>query len=121
APAYIGAVIIFLFILALFLIGGRFKKWVVIACILAIALSWGKNFGILAHFFVDYIPLYDKFRTVSMIQVIPELLLPVFGIFGLQKLFSEKIETGKKLHALKWATIITAGVCIFFLLTKTWL
>ncbi len=120
APAYIGAVVIFLFVLALFLIQGRFKWWVLIASALAIILSWGKNFGLLTHFFLDYVPLYSKFRTISMIQVIPELLLPVFGIVGLKKIFSKKEAQEKKLHALKWATIITGGVCIFFLLTKTW-
>ncbi len=70
APAYIGAVVIFLFVLALFLVKGRMRKWIVAGGILVLLLSWGKNFSILTNFFIDYVPLYNKFRAVSSIQVI---------------------------------------------------
>lgn len=118
APAYIGAGVIFLFILALYLVKGRIKWWVSISCILALLLSWGDNFSSLTKFFINYVPLYSKFRTVAMIQVILELLIPFFGIYGLTKLFSPKIDKAVKWKALKWATIISAGICLFFILLK---
>ncbi len=121
APAYIGATVIFFFVLALFLVKGRLKWWVVGACALSLLLSWGHNFNALTRFFVDYVPFYNKFRTVSMIQVILELLIPFFGIYGLSKLFSSEKSKDEKMHALKWTTIITAGVCVFFLLFKNWI
>src|SRR5699024_674496 len=89
--------------------------------VLALLLALGKHFEGLTRFFINYVPLYSKFRTVSMIQVIPEVLIPFFGIYGLSRLFSAKIGQTRKLHALKWATLITAGVCVFFLLFKNWL
>lgn len=121
APNYIGATVIFLFILALYLVKGRLKWWVVGASLLALVLSWGDNFSILTKFFIAYVPLYAKFRTVSMIQVILQMLIPFFGIYGLTQLFSDHRSKSKKLNALKQTTLITAGICVFFLLFKTWL
>ncbi len=121
APNYVGASVIFLFILALYLVKGRLKWWVVGSGILALLLSWGDHFSILTKFFIDYIPLYSKFRTVSMVQIILQFLIPFFGIYGLSKIFSDKIDLQEKTHALKWATIITGGVSLFFLLFKNML
>lgn len=121
APNYIGASVIFLFILGLYLVKGSLKWWVVASTVLALMLALGKHFELLTRFFINYVPLYSKFRTVSMIQVIPELLIPFFGIYGLSKLFSKKLDQTTKLHALKWTTLITVGVCVFFLLFKSWL
>ncbi|MDB2337051.1 hypothetical protein N9V50_05115, partial [Flavobacteriaceae bacterium] len=58
APAYIGAVIIFLFFLGIFLVKGKFKHWLVASTVFSILMSWGKNFELLTNFFIDYIPLY---------------------------------------------------------------
>ncbi len=121
SPNYIGASVIFLFVIALFLIKGRLKWWVVGSSLLALCLSWGYHMGWLTKFFINYVPLYNKFRTVAMIQVLLQLLIPFFGIYGLSKLFSKDKTETEKWHALKWATIITGGVCVFFLLFKTWL
>lgn len=118
APNYIGAGVIFLFVMALYLIKGRLKWWVVGSSILALLLSWGDHFSFLTKFFIDYVPLYNKFRTVSMIQVILQLLIPFFGIYGLTRFFSSKTTEADKLHALKWATIVTGGTAVFFLLLK---
>lgn len=119
APNYVGASVIFLFVLALYLVKGRLKWWVVGSSILALLLSWGDHFSILTRFFIDYVPLYDKFRTVAMIQVILQLLIPFFGIYGLTRLFSKQIEEKEKLNAIKKATLITGGAALFFLLFKT--
>ena len=114
APAYIGAIFIFLFVLALFLVKGRLKKWLVAATIFSILMSWGRNFSFLTDFFIDYIPFYNKFRAVSSIQVIAELCIPLLGILGLKELFSDSVSKEKKLNALKWSTIIVGGIALLF-------
>ena len=70
APAYIGAVILFLFVFALFLVKGRLKWWLVGGTVFSLLLSYGKNLGFLTDFFIDYVPLYNKFRAVTSIQVL---------------------------------------------------
>lgn len=119
APAYIGATVIFLFVLALFLVKGRLKWWIVGGSLLALLLSWGKNFGFLTEFFIDYVPLYNKFRAVSSIQVILELCLPILAIAGLSKYLFSEGRNQEKWHALKWATIIVGGIALIFLLFKS--
>ena len=117
APAYIGAVVIFLAVLALFLVKGRLKWWLVGGSVLALLLSWGKNFEFLTNFFIDYVPLYNKFRAVSSIQVIIELCLPVLAVMGLKKLF-ETESKHEKLYALKWSGIIVGGIALAFLVFR---
>ncbi|GAB1857920.1 YfhO family protein [Flavobacteriaceae bacterium MHTCC 0001] len=116
APAYIGAVIIFLFVFALFLVKGRLKRWLVGGIILSLLLSYGKNLSFLTNFFIDYVPLYNKFRAVTSIQVILELCIPVLGIFGLVQLFNNFNKDEEKLKALKYATAVTGGMALVFLL-----
>ena len=116
APAYVGAVILFLFVFALFLIRGRLKWWLLGGVILSLLLSYGKNLGFLTNLFIDYFPLYNKFRAVSSIQVILELCIPILGIFGLVKLFNEFEKDETKLKALKYSAIITGGLALVFLL-----
>ena len=119
APAYVGAVILFLFIFALFLVKGRLKWWLVGGVLLSLLLSYGKNLGFLTDFFIDYVPLYNKFRAVSSIQVILELCIPVLAIFGLVRLFNDFEKKEDKLKALKYTSIITGGIAIVFLLFKS--
>jgi hypothetical protein len=117
APAYIGAVLIFLFIISLFLVNSKTKKWILGSMLLALFLSWGKNLSFLTEFFIDYIPLYHKFRAVTSIQVLLELGIPILGILGLQKmLFSTSVSKEKKEKALKYASIISGGIALFFLI-----
>jgi len=118
APAYIGAVILFLFVLALFLVKGRLKWWLLGGSILSLLLSYGKNFGFLTDFFIDYMPLYNKFRAVSSIQVILELCIPALAILGLARLFNDDEEEEVKLKALKYSTYIMGGLALLFLLFK---
>ena len=119
APAYIGATILFLLVFALFLIKGKLKWWIVGGIILSLMLSWGKNFAFLTQFFIDYVPLYNKFRAVSSIQVIVELCVPILAIFGLCRLFDTFEKSEEKFRALKWATIITGGLALIFLVFKS--
>ncbi|WP_282089692.1 YfhO family protein [Aquimarina algiphila] len=119
APAYIGATILFLFILALFLVKGRLKWWIVGGSILALLLSWGKNLEFFTRFFIDYFPLYNKFRAVSSIQVIVELCVPILGVVGIHKLLSKEVPEDSKIKALKYATGIVGGLTLIFLLFKS--
>ena len=118
APAYIGAVVLFLFVLALFLVKGRLKWWLVAGTLLSLFLSYGKNLGLLTDLFIDYVPLYNKFRAVSSIQVLLELCVPVLAIFGLHRLLNDFEQDEQKLKALKLTTAITAGIAILLLLFK---
>jgi hypothetical protein len=119
APAYIGAVVIFLFVLGLFLVKGRLKWWLVGGTLLSLLLSYGKNFDLLTDFFINYVPLYDKFRAVSSIQVILELCVPVLAVFALVRLFNDFTKDEEKLRALKYTVGITAGLALVFLLFKS--
>lgn len=121
APAYIGAVVIFLFVFALFLVKGRLKWWLVGGSLMSLILSYGDSqpFKFITDFFIDYVPLYNKFRAVSSIQVILELCIPVLAIFGLVRLFNNFNKDEEKLKALKFTIIITAGLAVVFLLFKS--
>ncbi|GGD10275.1 YfhO family protein [Hyunsoonleella pacifica] len=116
APAYVGAVILFLFVFALFLLKGRLKWWLLGGVLLSLLLSYGKNLNFLTNFFIDYVPLYNKFRAVSSIQVILELCIPVLGVFGLVRLFNDFNKEEEKLKALKYTTGIVGGLALIFLL-----
>ncbi|TCI90311.1 YfhO family protein [Tenacibaculum sp. M341] len=115
APAYIGAIIIFLFFLGAFLVDGKLKYWLVATTIFSILLSWGKNFAPLTNFFIDYVPLYNKFRAVSSIQVIAELCIPVLAILGLKSFFFGEKTNEIKFKSLKLAVFITGGIALFFM------
>ncbi len=118
APAYIGAVVFFLFVLGLFLVKGKVKWWLLGGSIMALLLSWGKNFGLLTNFMIDYFPLYNKFRAVSSIQVILELCVPVLAILALVELFNKKNDSAKKLKDLKITVFITLGIGVLLFLIK---
>ena len=118
APAYIGAVVIFLFVLALFLYHGRFKWWLIIGVFVSLLLSYGKNLSFLTNFFIDFVPLYNKFRAVSSIQVVLELCIPLLAVLGLSEVFNNKISSNVKIVALKKASAILVGICIIFLVFK---
>ncbi len=119
-PAYIGAVLIFLFILGLFIVKGKLKKWLLAATIFSILLSWGKNFPTLTNFFIDYVPLYNKFRAVSSFQVIAELAVPILSILALdQFLNNNKEEDENNLKYLKYTLYGVGGTTLLFALFGT--
>lgn len=92
APAYVGVTVVFLAFLALFFVKGRLRNSLLIGIVLSLLLSWGKNFQFLTQLFIDYFPLYNKFRAVSSIQVILEFCFPVLACLGLYQFYSH-IET----------------------------
>ena len=87
APAYVGVTVIFMAFLALFIVKGRLRNGLLAGIILSLLLSWGKNLPLMTQLFIDYFPLYNKFRAVSSIQVILEFCFPVLACLGLYHLF----------------------------------
>src|SRR5574343_383478 len=112
APAYIGAIVFFLCVLALFHDKRKIKYAFLAGAIISLLLSWGKNFSALTDFFIDYVPMYDKFRAVSSIQVILELCIPVLAVMGLQSFFTVT-ENQKKSLLYTAATSIGLVVLLF--------
>ncbi len=116
APAYIGAVVFFLAFLALFIDNRKIKYVFFGGAMIALVLSWGKNFPAVTNFFIDYIPMYDKFRAVSSIQVILELCFPVLAVMGLQSFFQLDQDQQKK--GLLQTTIFGVGVMAILFFAK---
>ena len=100
APAYIGIVVFFLFILSIFLVSNRNKYWLLSSIIISLLLSYGKNLSFLTDIFIDYFPFYNKFRAVSSIQVILELCVPVLAIYSLHTIIYKNITTKELKYAL---------------------
>ena len=115
-PVYIGAVVMLIAVLGLFVLQGRMKWWLLVVSLLAIFLAWGKNMMWFTKLFYYYVPMYNKFRTVSMILVIVEWCVPVLAAVTLQQLWTKQIDRARFLKGLKYSTIITGGVALLFLL-----
>ena len=106
APAYIGATVLFVFLLGLLLVKSINMRWIMISIVASLTLSWGKNLSFLTDFMIDYFPLYDKFRAVSSIQVILEFCIPLLAVFGIQKFFSKNTDNYLKSKALYLSGLI---------------
>ncbi|RAK20653.1 membrane protein YfhO [Flavobacterium aquaticum] len=117
APAYIGVVVFFLFVMAFFVEKRNIKYLFLAGAVFSLLLSWGKNFSILTDFFINYVPLYDKFRAVSSIQVILELCVPALAILGLYQFFKQDDEKAKW-NALWKSGAITFGLLVVLFLIK---
>lgn len=115
-PVYIGAVMIFLFVLGLFIIRGINLWWIVGASALSLLLAWGRHFMGLTDLFIDYFPLYNKFRTVSMILVVVELTVPLMAMLALKQIWDRTVEPQRLKKALINSLYITGGVALFFIL-----
>ena len=113
-PVYVGAFVMFLFLLALFIVKGPMKWALLAATILSVLLSWGRNFMPFTDFFLDYVPMYAKFRTVASILVIAEFTIPLLAMLALKKIIEEPeyIKSDKKYLYICFA--LTAGVCLLF-------
>lgn len=113
-PVYIGAIVIFLALIGMFVIKDRLKWALLIITIIGIMLSWGKNMMWFTNIFFDYVPGYNKFRAVSMILVIAELTIPILAALGLQRIFeaqgNSEVEVGKKRMPLTKVLIIAGGI-----------
>jgi len=118
APAYIGVVVFFLGVLALFIDDRKIKYVFLGGALFSLILSWGKNFSFLTDFFIDYVPMYDKFRAVSSIQVILELCFPVLAVMGLQSFFKAKDEPKLQQKALVQTGVFGLGIIVILVITK---
>ena len=108
-PMYLGAISIFLFILGLILLRGATKWWIASVSLLAILLSWGSNLLPVTEFFFNYIPLYNKFRTVSMVLVILQITIPLLAFLTVDKLLKGEYDQKKVKTGLIISLAITAG------------
>ena len=115
-PMYMGAVIVFLFVLGLFLTRGTLRWWMMALSVITLLLSWGGNMMWFTRFFSEYIPLYNKFRTVSMILVIFQILFPLLGMVAVQQLLDGKFDNRRISQSLYWAGGLTAGFCVLMML-----
>ena len=118
APAYIGIVVFFLFVLGLFLVKRKFALWLLGGTLLSLFLSWGKNFPVLTNFMIDYFPLYTKFRAVSSIQVVLELCAPILAILALRELFKSSVKDNVKMNAFRLTAIIVGSILALIFLMK---
>ncbi|MFZ9003810.1 MAG: hypothetical protein ACO3AE_07285 [Robiginitalea sp.] len=119
APPYIGAVVLFLFLLGMLLVRGRAKWWLAGASLLALLLSWGKNFPLLTDLMIDYFPLYDKFRAVSSVQILLELCAPILAVLALRAWGNPSIEQTTKHRALLYSFFGMLGLGVVLLLLKS--
>ncbi|MBR6592096.1 MAG: YfhO family protein [Prevotella sp.] len=120
-PVYVGAFVMMLFILGCFIVKGPMKWALLAATILSIMLSWGKHFMPLTNFFIDFVPMYAKFRTVSSILVIAEFTIPLLAIMALKRLVDdpELIRTRRTSIYLIVSFVLTAGLAWIFRLMPT--
>ena len=118
-PVYVGAFVMFLFVLALFIVKTPMKWALLAATILSILLSWGKNFMGFTDFFIDYVPMYNKFRAVSSILVIAEFTIPLLAMLGLKEVVSRPklLQECKKEFLISFA--LTGGLALLFAVVPT--
>ena len=113
-PVYVGAFVVFLFILGLFIVKGPMKWALLAATILSIMLSWGKNFMGLTDFFLDYVPMYAKFRTVASILVIAEFTIPLLAMLALKKFLEEPDQVKPRMKYVGISFLLTGGIAMLF-------
>jgi hypothetical protein len=109
-PVYVGAFVLFMFVLGLFIVKGPMKWALLGATILSILLAWGKNFMGFTDFFLDYVPMYAKFRTVASILVIAEFTIPLLAALALKQIVDEPEELKKQMKFVYISLGLTAGV-----------
>lgn len=113
-PMYIGAISVFLFILGLCLYDRKEKWWLLAATVLAILLAWGSHFMWFTELWFEYVPMYNKFRTVSMALVILQITVPLLGFIVLDKLLKGEYSRKRASKAMLTAFVITGGLCLIF-------
>ena len=111
-PVYFGAVVCFLFILGMFVIKNPMKWWLFAGAAFLTFLALGRNFGLFNDFMFHNLPLYNKFRTVEMALVIPQLIYPLIGMWGLYEVFSGKVNDLKMKKSFLWSLGISGGLCL---------
>ena len=114
-PVYVGAFVLFLFVLGLLIVKGPMKWALLAATILSILLSWGRNFMPFTDFFLDYVPMYAKFRTVASILVIAEFTIPLLAMLALKRIVDDPQVLKEKFNYAVVSFAVTAGACLLFI------
>ncbi len=115
-PVYLGAIVIFLFVLGFFLVERRILWWLVPVIVLTMMLSWGKNFMWLTNIFIDYVPMYNKFRTVSMTLVATGFSITLIAILALKEVFNPARDKKSLIKPIYISAAITGGIALIFAL-----
>ena len=115
-PVYVGAFVLMLFVLGLFIVKGPMKWALLAATVLSILLSWGRNFMPFTDFFLDYVPLYAKFRTVASILVIAEFTIPLLAMMALRRIVEDPQVLTRNMRWVYVSFGLTAGVALLFAL-----
>ncbi len=115
-PVYLGAVIVFLFVLGMFVVRSSAKWWLLAGTVISLVMSWGHNFGIVTDFLFDYFPLYNKFRSVSMALVIAQVCVPFLAMMALKEVSDHPEYMNDMKRNLYMPLAITGGLCLLFLL-----
>lgn len=115
-PTYFGALIVFLFVLALFVVEGTAKWWLGLAALLSIVLSWGKNFELVTDLFFNHVPYYNKFRAVAMSLVVASVAFPLLAMILLKRIEAGEIAKDKLKKGLLYAGGLVGGFCALFVL-----
>lgn len=118
-PVYLGIVVCFLAILALFLIKSWHKWWLVAVTVFGIFLAWGSNFAAFNYFLFDHLPFYSKFRAPSQALIFPQLTFAVLAVMGLNELITSQLPKAELLKKLKFTGMITGGILVLLLLAST--
>lgn len=113
-PVYVGAIVCFLFMMGLCIVPSRHKWWLLAAALLGLVLSWGRNFMPVTDFFIDYVPMYNKFRTVSMTLTITCLAMCIMAMLALKEVFSTSVDKKSKKKAAVISLCVTGGLCLVF-------
>lgn len=114
-PAYLGAIMLFLYVFGLFYLKSKEKWWILIISVFALLLAWGNHFEAFNRFIFNYFPLYNKFRAVSTTLIITQFTVPLLGIITLNQLFTE-INKKRFFYALKWTLGILGGITLLYVL-----
>ena len=121
-PVYVGALVCFLFVLGLFFVRGPLKWALLLSTMLSLLFAWGKNTMAITNFFIDFLPMYSKFRTVSSALVIAEFTMPLLAMLCLAKIVQKPDELWQTRHGrigLGVATACTAGLCLLLSLVPS--
>lgn len=111
-PVYAGAIICFLFILGLMVVPQKERWWLLVAAVIGIVLSWGRNFPSLNNWLFDHLPLYNKFRTPSMALVMTTTAMAIMAMLALK----EVVERHVTLKQVGIAGGVTTGLCLMYAL-----
>ncbi|MBN1143645.1 MAG: YfhO family protein [Bacteroidales bacterium] len=114
-PVYIGAAIVFLFVLGMFLVKGPVKWWLFAVTLFSIMLSWGHNFNALTNLMFDYFPGYNKFRSVSMTLIMAEFAMPLLALLAVKEILTGEIPKKEFMKAFKYAAIGLGGIILIII------